>query len=524
MNTSGKDNCFNAMWLLARLLKVAVSFDQLRAEIMGHPDYPSILAISDTCKRWKIDNLALRGSAASLMDYPQPFIAEVREANMSYFVAVKAVSGQQVVCSEYTTVGWQTFSLASFLEKWSGVVLLIDAAGCHTVYKSSMAQWRALSQKKIYRLLLFMFLLVILAGTVWASLPQAPLLFPLTQVAGMVVTTLLVLAEIDDALPLVQKVCGKGDGAHCNKVQEAKLFGTIGWNVVGWCFFTGNLCLIAFSGRWQESLGLLQWISLLAIGFVPYSIYYQWQVAKVWCRLCMIVLSVLAIGGITALYIPAVPLAQMIQQMPALLFFYLLCFCLSLAARSAYQQSQEAFQSKVSLDRIKRNENLFQTMLATQPAFVTPPADTMGVTMGRADARYRIVKVCSLHCAPCAASYMDIHRWLAAQYDVQVQIIFITGNDPAAPTGHLLSLARQHVQETFNEQLYDWFAKGRFDVQAFLARHNQIDTVAAVEPEINRMNDWCQANGIQHTPTYFVNGYRLPAVYKLQDLQHFLLT
>lgn len=39
---------------------------------------------------------------------------------------------------------------------------------------------------------------------------------------------------------------------------------------------------------------------------------------------------------------------------------------------------------------------------------------------------------------------------------------------------------------------------------------------------IEKMHGWCRVVEIKHTPTYFLNGYELPQVYSVGDLDYFL--
>ena len=40
--------------------------------------------------------------------------------------------------------------------------------------------------------------------------------------------------------------------------------------------------------------------------------------------------------------------------------------------------------------------------------------------------------------------------------------------------------------------------------------------------EIAAMNDWCHQTEIAFTPTFFINGYQLPPIYKIKDLDYLL--
>ena len=42
--------------------------------------------------------------------------------------------------------------------------------------------------------------------------------------------------------------------------------------------------------------------------------------------------------------------------------------------------------------------------------------------------------------------------------------------------------------------------------------------------QINQMADWCRKMNVSATPTFFVNGYALPALYNIEDLRYLFST
>lgn len=50
------DNCVLILKKTLRLLKVNYTNNFLRESILSHPDYPSLLAISDTLESYGVDN------------------------------------------------------------------------------------------------------------------------------------------------------------------------------------------------------------------------------------------------------------------------------------------------------------------------------------------------------------------------------------------------------------------------------------------------------------------------------------
>ncbi len=57
------------------LLKVKVSRATISATLQAHPDWPSLLCISDSLKKWKVPNAAAKIAPSEIDELPVPFIA-----------------------------------------------------------------------------------------------------------------------------------------------------------------------------------------------------------------------------------------------------------------------------------------------------------------------------------------------------------------------------------------------------------------------------------------------------------------
>ena len=58
-----------------RLLYVPVTGATVQNTLLNHPDYPSLLSISDALRTWKVNTIATRLPKEQLTQLPLPFIA-----------------------------------------------------------------------------------------------------------------------------------------------------------------------------------------------------------------------------------------------------------------------------------------------------------------------------------------------------------------------------------------------------------------------------------------------------------------
>jgi ABC-type bacteriocin/lantibiotic exporter with double-glycine peptidase domain len=110
--------------LLKRLHVKVTSYAIVKA-ILNHPDYPSILSISDALNTWHVDNAAINIEPEKLTELPLPFVAFTK-TNGGIFVTVTNIENDSIVYSSGTSIE-HSKPLASFIKDFSGIVLLAQA-------------------------------------------------------------------------------------------------------------------------------------------------------------------------------------------------------------------------------------------------------------------------------------------------------------------------------------------------------------------------------------------------------------
>lgn len=95
------ENPVQATAALLKELKVKVNASAVNEALQNHPDYPSMLSISDGLKTWKIENMAVKVEKEKLDELPFPFIAHTKE-NGGSFIPVKRFADDKVECGIYS--------------------------------------------------------------------------------------------------------------------------------------------------------------------------------------------------------------------------------------------------------------------------------------------------------------------------------------------------------------------------------------------------------------------------------------
>lgn len=536
---SPKDNITDVALQYARILALPVSKASLMKAIEEHPDYPSILAIHDVFTGLGAESIAVRVGIERFEEIGQPFIVRMRSsasAPEEVFSIVKKEETAAITYWQHAQQAWTSMPQDEFGKLYTGVVLIASVAGVKPEADYSRkrqderrrAVWIGLS------LLLFPALLLSSIGIAVYQDGANALgtgIFSLLALVGTTVATLLLWYEVDKHNPILKQVCSGGKSVSCHAVLQSGASGILGisWSVIGFAYFSGQLIALLAAGLLRTGVySLLGYLSLAASLYTPFSIYYQWRVAKQWCVLCLATQAVFALqaglffafGGLAVPFSAIQP-----QDILLLLVAFGMPFILAYWGIPLLKQVKEGKQHFRKLQRLKHNPQVFHALLVRQKAIAENPVG-LGISLGNPVAKNRIIKVCNPYCGPCAKAHPAIEEILYANPNVSAQIIFTAGNDEAdkkaPPVRHLLAIAAQGEEEKTKQALDDWYMAPVKDYEAFATKYSMNGELQAQGDKLKAMREWCDKTEIAFTPTFFVNGYQLPEIYTIDDLKYFL--
>ncbi len=533
-----RDNSITAARHLLQLLKVRVTETTLADSVLTHPDYPSLLSISDSLQHWNMETAAIKATAEKLEALPVPFVVHLKTGGGKFMVVKKITPEEVVYLNEQGKE--QSFAREDFLQRWDNVVLLAEAGEA-----SGEADYKKNQRKELWGVLFVPITLTLLlllgiaqAGKLMANTSAGAIYytaFLLFSFLGMLATGLLLWHEYDGDNPLLQKVCSAGKKSNtrggrtgCETVlnsSASKIIGTITWSEIGFIYFTGGYLYLLIAGI--SSLPFVMALNILALPYIIFSIYYQAKVARQWCVLCLSVQSLLLLEFLAALYtgyLTSQPFDRItFQPVIFLLSFLIPTFAWFFAKPSLYA-ARKGTHLRYQLARFKNNGEVFGAMLRHQPAMARGPA-ALGIRIGNPQAPNVLTKVCNPYCGPCAQAHPKIEALISESPDWQAQIIFTaTGEDKdrrTAPAAHLLAIAGQKNEAKTRQALDEWYDAEEKDYERFAAKYPMNRELNLQKETLKAMDNWCKEAGITHTPTFFVNGYRLPDAYNdIADLKY----
>jgi uncharacterized membrane protein len=513
---------------LLKHLGINVSDFSLSNQLQDHPDFPSVMAVSDCFAEWNVSSKAYYIGKDEYLaeDLFFPFIAHT-QANGGLFMLVHQINNGKVVYSDENHLN-KEITEEEFLKRWSGYALHAEATPQSGEIGYFGKQLRGKLATLSVPLLVLSLLLAIFLGLSTQSLTIGYGLLLLFKIVGVATSVLLLLHSIDANNPLLQNLCSLGEKNNCNailKSDAAKVTPWLSWSEVGFFYFTGSLLSVIFI---PQSLNFLVWLNLFSLPYTIWSIYYQY-IQKNWCVLCCTVQAVLWLEFIAVLlFIPNAFQLNYLFFGPSQLVGIVLCFVMPVLAwymlKAMLQKATEHRLLKNQLKKFKYNSELFSHALVSQPRYAIPN-DLMPVTLGNTEATTVITMVSNPFCGPCAKAHKTLEDWLKTREDIQLKIVFTTANHDddhkTKVARHIAALNQRNDTAFVEKALNAWYALREKKYEVW-----EKDYPVTITDEIckvtQKQKEWCDMAEIAFTPTILVNGYKLPEPYRLDDLKYLI--
>ena len=523
----------NILLKFLELLEVKRTKAFLKDSLLSHPDVSSLLAISDTLEKYNIETLAVNITNEKLHDIPLPCIVQVKEGNDTFFNVLTKVDSQHITIYNQKNTKVK-ISKELFFTNWTGICLLAE--------KTEKTKEPGIEDKQKRRKLINSLLTVLgslfiiwLGFTVYSFWDPTNKInyflyvgYTLLKIIGLTIGTFLLWYEVDKYNPALQNFCSGGKKVNCDQVLSSKyaylLKNTLSVSALAFSYFFASVLLILYSNFSLSTITLLGSLSLAATPILLYSLYIQGVVVKSWCKFCLILAAVLTIEIVIVLSINSFSLQEIALKdivLFALLFLTPILFWIVL--KPNLEKGKETNLVKRSLQKIKFNKTVFETLLSKSDKVSTDFKD-IGILLKNKNPKYHVIKVCNPYCGPCANAHPILDK-LYHQGVIDLQIVFTASADESdmkyAPVNHLLAIDSVDSLNTPNA-LDDWYMAEKKDYEIFANKYPMNGELKEQKEKISKMKQWCNAEKITHTPTIYINGYKLTNEYAFEDLVELL--
>lgn len=529
-NTSLK----NVAALYLQLLQAKVTVSSVKKEIEENPYYPSLLSLSDTFNRYQINNNAYEITSESFTTLETPFVAFMNIPGIGKDFVLVRNSTNKTVTYLYKSKRPQTVEKNEFLKQYQNVVWVAES---HTHsgeadYLTKLKEEKTIKIRKIAWITAIIILIVFAISTnINTANLFAFITIALIKLIGSATAVLLLVYETDKTNAFVKNICSAGGHTNCDAVlgsRGAKILG-VSWGEIGFIYFSATtLWLLLPNISFADKKLWLAIANAFAAPYILFSIYYQWHVVKKWCPLCLAVQVVIfseLLWSIISFW--------NINHSLSFNHFQLMigAFCILLPIVSWYGlkpvivKAKDADLYKSAFKRLQYNPQIFIGLLQQQ-AKAPDGWQHLGIKIGNPAGINKIIKVCNPYCGPCARVHPILEDILKHSSNVELTIIFKVKNGEqdieATVVKHLLAIAAEDNIKKTQQSLDDWYLADQKYYNLFATKYPLNSKLECQNAKIKAMSIWCDEAEITHTPFIFVNGYKLPENYSIEELKNIL--
>jgi uncharacterized membrane protein/protein-disulfide isomerase len=483
-----------------------------REEITTHPDYPAMTSVADFLEAGNMNYQAVEADASYIHEFNYPLLAHIRQPGQEYMHIIPN-AGEWNNQKEIT-------------QHWTGI----------TIFPEKNSSWQneqnTTYQKNAFKNKIFSAALIAtgLGLFIISSVSQSGVLavaFGLFSLIGLIISMVLLGTELGYQSQIVKQVCGAVGNGGCEKVLKSKYAkGFLGITPAdaSVLYFGTQFIIYLLSSLYPALLQIVFLLAYAGIAITTWSIYTQAVKLKQWCALCLGVAAILILQTILVLVLPNYQLLIPDSFTPVTMFLLLIALLsfILLPIKQLIKTNNINQQKLAELKKWKTDAGLFITQWQQEQQVDTTTWQN-DLVLGNPDAPILITVACNPYCGPCAKAHMQLddllHRF-ADKVRVQIRLLCNAENEADKRTIAVKAILQKAEAVNNNAELQqiltDWFEWMDFEKWGM---RWEIDSNINVSNVLNRHSKWFKHNVIQFTPTFFINGKKLPGRYSLHDVE-----
>ncbi len=484
-----------------------INKDYCQQEITTHADYPAITAVVDFLDAGNMEYQAVHADASHIQEFNYPLLAHIKKPGNEYMHIILNANAWDA--QKETT------------KHWSGITIFPEK---NTIWQNDENK-EAIKIRKQQQLffatwcsigILFFLVSTFFRPDLWYNI------FGFFSLLGVFISAAAFATELGIQSNAVKQVCGAVSKGGCEAVLKSKLakgiFG-ITPSDAAVLYFTAQFIVYLSSAFFPNIFNALPYIALMGITIAVVSIYTQSVVIKQWCALCLGIASILLFQVLISIFLVNN------FTLYSIVFFAIiaaLCIAILLPIKKLLKSTIAAKPKLTELKKMKADVSIFLAKLEKEQR-VDITIWENDLIIGNVEAPIMITVVCNPYCGPCARAHMyldEILERFEGEVKVQMRLLSLPDDDTDKKTVAVKAILQQirkcKTDKEVRLLLSDWFIQMDFE---------KWSTTWFNSPNINvnvdmfNHYDWIIKNDIFSTPTFFVNGKKIPSQYGLKDLE-----
>lgn len=473
-------------------------------QFSSHPNYPSALAFSDTLNFMGVRNDAYELDKEYWDELPEEFIAIVDNT----FSLVKKTGNNYSIYSDKA----KTLNKEELHKKSTDFVLLFEKenADAKTVTSYKPFIYAIFAIIAIYSLL----------NHAWYQL-----VFNILSMIGVYISLEIFNQKFGNTSAVIGSICGDTADRQtvnsCNKIINQDKTSILGLKLSDFSliYFIGITILGLFLPATSFIIKGFTFASVIAIG---YSLYIQGFVEKTFCRVCLVIISILVAQLVIAVFF----FDNIYFDLKTSLLSFILwiaSFSLVLYLNNTLNEKDSLQKSNTKNLRFKRNYDLFKRELTEKEKITFSDNETFSI--GNKDARLKISIISNPYCGFCKDAHKIMENLLEKYPDeISVQMRFNYSPDKQNEKfTHLISdftyVYKNKPEKDFLQTVEYWFETR--DEEKIRQKTGATSSHEDLTPLVNMSAENRDA-GLNFTPIILLNGYQFPDKYDREDIYYFI--
>jgi uncharacterized membrane protein len=502
-------------WLASTGIQTNAAYT--KEAITTHPDYPAMTAITDFLESGGMEYDAVQADASYIHEFNYPLLAHIKQPGNEYLHLIK------------DTAEWD--KQKDITTNWSGIALYA-AKGATWHNEENDAATKLATKNKYIAAAFVVAGLALFIGSIFIYTNAAINIFGLLSLAGLALSIAALGTELGYQSKIVKQVCGTVGNGGCEKVlgsKFAKGFAGITPADASVLYFDAQFILYMAGCFYNPIHNGIITIAFAGIAVAAWSIYTQAIKVKEWCALCLTIVAVLLAQIIIASYTyygieleTLIPNSQLLTTLITFPFTILLLTIIYLPIKQLIKTNSKNKQELAAFKKWKTDANLFIAQWEKEPTCDNTIWEN-DLLIGKTDAPIRITVACNPYCGPCAVAHKKLDTLVEkypSKVSVQVRLLCNAANAEDKRTIATKAILQQAKIIKDNTQLQtmltDWFEW--MDYEEWNTKWKADNTID-VHSTLLKHESWNNDTGITHTPTFFINGKKLPGRYNINDIR-----
>ncbi|WP_299768323.1 vitamin K epoxide reductase family protein [uncultured Dokdonia sp.] len=518
-----QDQLFNILDKLLVTNKIRLNKEELKLQLLSHPSYPSLHALTGVLKHFGVPNLALQvpTDKDTLDQLPPTFIANVKGDQGMHLGLIEKKDANVHIYTDHKQV--KTVSNDTFFDIWDGIIVAVEK-------DETIKEGKGASSSKIWQ-----WAFISIALGIGISLLSKSFIFEgihyFLSTIGLILGVLIVGHSLGLESSSTASICNLSEKTSCDAVlnsKGAKIGGLLTLSDASIIAFAGYTLTYCFSLLGSIPInGVIVALSFLAIPFVLYSIYYQASVLKKWCPLCLGIASVLILQAVAAIVTgnSTAFLSVGIEEIGIYVLSLVIIMGIWFMVKPLLHKKVALDKLKIESNKFKRNFSIFNTLLGENDSITNDIVLPKEIVLGNRDALLEVVLVTSPLCFYCKQAHTDIENVLKqVSNDIKVIIRFNVNVEDTEGEGFQITSRLIHAYNTEGElaciKMMHEVYQSDVDLKQWLKKQPAFD--ADYSDVLNAQKEWCTQNNINFTPALYIQGNQFPREYDRNDLPLFI--